>query len=56
LHHALRQYDRVAQDPKYRPLAKRREFQTTHSLLREYTRQVSDAANRQIDLPPPPKR
>ncbi len=53
---ALQQYDRVAQSPKYKSLTQRAEFQSTHQLLRAYTRDLSEAARRQLALPPPPAR
>jgi lipid-binding SYLF domain-containing protein len=56
LHQALRQYDRVAADPKYKALADRREFRSTHRLLGEYARSLSDGSSRQLALPPPPRR
>jgi lipid-binding SYLF domain-containing protein len=56
VHQTLRQYDRVANDPKYKALNSRREFQTTHRLLRDYARSLSDGSARQLALPPPPRR
>jgi hypothetical protein len=53
---ALTQFDRVIQDPTYKALAGRPEFQATHELLREYVRQVSEAAGHSLALPPPPRR
>jgi SH3 domain-containing YSC84-like protein 1 len=53
---ALTQFDRVVQDPTYKTLAQRPEFQSTYELLREYVRQISEAARQQLALPPPPPR
>ncbi len=53
---ALVQYDRVAQAPKYKALVERPEFRSTHELLREYTRVLSEAPRPQVSLPPPPVR
>jgi lipid-binding SYLF domain-containing protein len=53
---ALQQYDRVAGDARYKTLVQRPEFQSTHELLREYVRQLSEGARTQLALPPPPLR
>jgi SH3 domain-containing YSC84-like protein 1 len=51
---ALKQYDTVAQSPKYQTLTSRPEFQATRDALREYVRELSANANPELALPPPP--
>jgi SH3 domain-containing YSC84-like protein 1 len=51
---SLTQFDRVAQDPNYASLSQRPEFLATYELLKEYMRQLSDAAGPHLALPPPP--
>ena len=53
---AAAQFDRIAQDPNYKALAQRPEFQSTYELLREYARQSAEAAGPTLALPPPPRR
>jgi lipid-binding SYLF domain-containing protein len=54
LNAALRQFDRVAVDAKYRGLTQRFEFQTTHEALRQYIKALTAGAAPQLELPPPP--
>src|SRR5690349_23158521 len=50
LHDALPIWDR-----KYQTLTERREFQSTHELLREYAEAVdAQLPSSELDLPPPP--
>ena len=51
---SLRQFDRIAGDPKYKSLADRPEFQSTHELMKEYARELTTGAG-QVALPPPPE-
>ena len=53
LQSALDRYDRVAQDPQYRVLNSRAEFQSLHDLLKQYERTLADR-RAALDLPPPP--
>jgi SH3 domain-containing YSC84-like protein 1 len=53
---ALRQYDTVAADAKYRSLTGRGEFQSAHGALRDYVRALTTAPDGQVPLPPPPAR
>jgi lipid-binding SYLF domain-containing protein len=50
----LRRFEAVAQNPQYRALAERAEFQATHGLLRAYYEALSATASPQLSLPPPP--
>ena len=55
LSQSLARYDTVAVDPRYRALARRREFQATHQLLRQYVLiRTSSAQAGGVSLPPPP--
>ncbi len=55
LSQSLARYDTVAVDPRYRTLARRREFQVTHQLLRQYVLiRTSSARAGGVNLPPPP--
>lgn len=45
----------VAADPRYQNLAQRPEFQTTWSLLRQYSDAAQPANTQPLSLPPPPK-
>jgi SH3 domain-containing YSC84-like protein 1 len=56
LRYSLQQFDRVAQNPKYKGLAQRLEFQATHKSLRALTNEMSVGSRRQLTLPPPPAR
>ncbi len=51
---ALAHYDRIADDPDYRILAVRPEFQTTHELLKKYVATALQSGSGTLDLPPPP--
>ena len=51
----LDRYSSVAADPRYLSLAQRPEFQTTWSLLRQYSATVQPATTGPLTLPPPPK-
>lgn len=50
----LRRFEAVAQNPQYRALHERGEFQSTHGLLRAYYEALSASASPQLSLPPPP--
>ncbi len=52
---SLSHYEKVAGDPRYRALAQRPEFRTTHALLKQYSAMISATASRRLALPPPPK-
>jgi lipid-binding SYLF domain-containing protein len=52
---ALRRFDAVAENPQYRALQERGEFQTTHGLLRAYYEALNAAASSRLSLPPPPR-
>jgi lipid-binding SYLF domain-containing protein len=54
LSQSLARYDTVAVDPRYRTLARRREFQATHQLLRQYVLIRTSSARAGVQLPPPP--
>jgi hypothetical protein len=55
LSQSLARYDTVAVDSRYRALARRREFQATHQLLRQYVLiRTSSARAGGVELPPPP--
>jgi hypothetical protein len=55
LSQSLARYDTVAVDARYRALARRREFQATHQLLRQYVLiRTSSARAGNVELPPPP--
>ncbi|MBI3838587.1 MAG: lipid-binding SYLF domain-containing protein [Planctomycetia bacterium] len=56
LQYSLKQFDRVAQTPKYKGLVQRAEFQATYKSLREYTREMSEGSRHQLTFPPPPLR
>jgi lipid-binding SYLF domain-containing protein len=56
LRSALKQYDSVAQDPKYQGLASRAEFRSTHQMLRDYAGVLSEAQGPHLALPPPPPK
>lgn len=49
----LNRYNTVAADPRYRALTERREFQQTHTLLRQLVNQET-APNPGLQIPPPP--
>ena len=51
----LQHFAHVNNSPEYAGLAKRREFETTFELLREYD-QALNATPSQLTLPPPPRR
>ncbi len=55
LRNSLAHFDAVASDPRYRDLASRPEFQSTHGLLRDYARSglFKDAPVLQLPEPPP---
>jgi lipid-binding SYLF domain-containing protein len=50
----LKRFDAVAQNPQYRSLQERREFQTAHGLLRAYYEALAAAGAPKLSLPPPP--
>jgi len=52
---ALDRFTSVAADPRYQSLTQRPEFQSTWSLLRQYTATVPPASTQPLALPPPPK-
>jgi hypothetical protein len=54
LQQSLARFDTVAADPRYRALAQRPEFQTTHRLLSETIRLQAPGAAALPHLPPPP--
>jgi lipid-binding SYLF domain-containing protein len=54
LSQSLARFDTVAVDPQYRTLARRREFQATHQLLRQYVLIRTSNARSGVELPPPP--
>lgn len=53
---SLKQFDRVATDPKYASLANRGEFQATYQTLKAYVAELSTTSSATINLPPPPTR
>lgn len=53
LRSCLARFDKVASDPQYQSLAKRPEFQETHSLLKRFIADASPTAR--LALPPPPE-
>jgi lipid-binding SYLF domain-containing protein len=56
LHGALRQFDAVARDGRYRELTQRPEFQATYDLLQKYHRSLTPAGPVRLVLPPPPSQ
>lgn len=50
----LDRFDRVAQDPRYRGLTDRKEFQKAYSALKAYVAVLTPGASRPLPLPPPP--
>lgn len=54
LHHSLRHFHMVANDPRYRALFQRPEFQKTYELLKEYAAARASHPAAQLKLPPPP--
>jgi lipid-binding SYLF domain-containing protein len=52
---SLDRFAGVAADPRYRSLTQRAEFQTTWSLLRQYSATFPPATTPPLSLPPPPK-
>ncbi len=52
---AVKHYDAVAGDPRYRALTSRAEFRSTHQLLRQYTASVAPPQPTTLQLPPPPR-
>jgi len=53
LDRVLAHFDAVAREPRYRQLAERAEFQSTHGLLKQYAGVLSQPAA-PLELPPPP--
>jgi lipid-binding SYLF domain-containing protein len=51
---ALKRFDTVAKDPRYRALTQRAEFRETYALLQRYVEQLSAPEQRGLVLPPPP--
>ena len=51
----LRRFDAVAENPQYRALQERGEFQTAHGLLRAYYESLTAIASSKLSLPPPPR-
>lgn len=51
----LDRFTNVAADPRYQTLHQRPEFQTTWSLLRQYSATVAPPTAQPLSLPPPPK-
>ncbi len=54
LNTVLQRYDRIPQDPRYKALAERPEFRTTHDLLKRYQQSLAPVSNGLPSLPPPP--
>ncbi|HVX10387.1 MAG TPA: lipid-binding SYLF domain-containing protein [Pirellulales bacterium] len=50
---ALQRFDRIAGDPRYQTLSQQRDFQATHSDLRQYVELLTESTTT-LDLPPPP--
>lgn len=53
LRSSLARFDKVAADPQYQSLAKRSEFQETHTLLKRFA--AGGFATARLALPPPPE-
>jgi lipid-binding SYLF domain-containing protein len=56
LERSLQQFSRVADNPKYKSLNQRPEFQATYHSLRDAVSELSGGSASQITLPPPPER
>lgn len=52
---AMKNYDAVAGDPRYKALSSRAEFRSTHQLLRQYAATIAPPQPTTLQLPPPPR-